>query len=100
MIMRKKIFKHGGSLAVDLPKEFVKNIPGREVVIECSDDEIVIRGKDELDTLESDPLFSAFIQAIAVDALSHPQKLQDPADAWSPEVVKLFHKMSDDNNRK
>lgn len=92
----RKLFRHGNSQAVTLPKAFVDTVKGREVVIRDFPQGLVISTKSRLDTLESDPLFATFIQALAADAMKHPQKLRDPADAWSPEVVKLFNDMPDD----
>ncbi len=80
--MTRKLFKHGGSQAINLPMEFVQNLTSDEVIAEVTPDEIVIRKKPELDTIESDPLFSTFIQAIAADALKHPEKLRDLDEAW------------------
>lgn len=92
----RKLFRHGNSKAITLPKDFVDTVKGREVVIQTSPQGLVISTKSRLDTLESDPLFATFIQALAADAMKHPQKLRDPAEAWSPEVVKLFNNMPDD----
>lgn len=49
-----------------------------------------------LDSMESDPLFAEFINAIGIDAMKHPEKLRDPADAWDPEVVDFLNKIPDD----
>ena len=57
----------------------------------------MISSKSRLDTLEADPLFATFIQAIAAEAMKHPETLRDPAEAWSPEVVKLFNAMPHDD---
>ncbi len=93
----RKLFRHGHSKAITLPKEFVDTIKGREVVIHYSSEGLVISTKSRLDTLESNPLFAAFIQALAVDAMKHAGKLREPAEAWSPEVVKLFKNMPHDH---
>ena len=92
----RKLFRHGNSQAVTLPKAFVNTVKGREVIIRDFPQGLVISTKSRLDTLESDPLFATFIQALAADAMKHPQKLRDPAEAWSPEVLKLFNNMPDD----
>ena len=78
----KKLFKHGGSQAINLPKEFAKNLTDNEVILEVSLNEIVIRNKSKLDTMESDPHFATFIRAIALDAMKHPEKLHDLEEAW------------------
>ena len=96
-ILTRKLFKHGHSKAITLPKAFVDTVKGREVVIRYSPEAVMISSKSRLDTLESDPLFATFIQAIAAEAMKHPEKLRDPAEAWSPEVVKLFNAMPHDD---
>ena len=93
----RKLFKHGNSKAITLPKEFVDTVKGREVVMQCSSAGVMISTKSRLDTLEADPLFVTFIRAIAADAMKHPETLRDPAEAWSPEVVKLFEAMPHDD---
>jgi len=50
-----------------------------------------------LDNMESDPLFAVFINAIGVNAMKHPEKLGDPADAWNPDVIDLLNKIPDDD---
>ena len=94
--MVRKLFRHGSSKAVTLPKEFVDSVKGREVVIHYAPEGLIISPKSKLDTLEADPLFATFVKAIAADAMKHPEKLRDPAEAWSPQVVKLFKEMPHD----
>ncbi|MCD4782143.1 MAG: AbrB/MazE/SpoVT family DNA-binding domain-containing protein [Candidatus Omnitrophica bacterium] len=81
-LITRKLFKHGGSQAINLPKEFVENLNTDELLLEFSPNEIIIRKKSELDTIETDPRFATFIQAIGVDAMKHPEKLHDLDDAW------------------
>ena len=95
--MVRKLFSHGSSKAITLPKEFVDTVRGREVVIQYSPEGLIISPKSKLDTLEADPSFATFIKAIATDAMRHPERLRDPAEAWSPEVVKLFKEMPHDS---
>ena len=95
--LTRKLFKHGHSKAITLPKAFVDTVKGREVVIRYSPEAVIISSKSRLDTLEAEPLFATFIQAIAAQAMRHPEKLRDPAEAWSPEVVKLFNAMPYDD---
>ena len=90
----RKLFKHGHSHAITLPKEFVATIKNREVILRYSHEGVLISPKSRLDTLESDPLFVTFIRALGVDAMKHPETLHDPAAAWSPDVVKLFSEMA------
>ena len=95
--LTRKLFKHGNSKAVTLPKAFVDTVKGSEVVIHYSPEGVLISSQSRLDTLESDPLFATFIRAIAAEAMQHPERLRDPAEAWSPEVVRLFKDMPHDS---
>ena len=95
--LTRKLFTHGHSQAITLPKEFVDTVKGREVVMVYSPAGVMISSKSRLDTLESEPLFATFIQAIAAEAMKHPEQLRDPAEAWSHEVVKLFNAMPHDD---
>ena len=81
----KRLFKHGGSWAVDLPMQFAKEVKDMSVVIDVSPHEIRITPKTELDTMESDPLFQQFVEAIAIDAMTHPDKLHGVEDVWDDE---------------
>ena len=96
-ITTRKLFKHGNSQAVTLPKEFVKAIKGSEVVIQSYQGAIIISAKSRLDTLENEPMFKTFIQAIVSDAMKNPERLRAPSDAWSPEITKLFKEMPNDH---
>lgn len=78
----RKLFKHGGSQAINLPKEFVENLNDDEILVEFSPNKIIISKKSDLDTIESDPHFATFIRAIAADAMKHPEKMHDLDDAW------------------
>ncbi|MBU1627555.1 hypothetical protein KKB18_09325 [bacterium] len=84
-VMVKKLFKHGGGYAVDIPMEFVKGAGTNEVILESSLERLSIRPKTELDTIESEPLFIEFIKALAVDAMGHPEKLCSPKEVWDEE---------------
>lgn len=81
----KKLFKHGGSYAVDIPIEFVRRTGSNEVILEATANKISIRPKTELDNIESDPLFAEFIQALAADAMKHPEKLHEVKEVWDEE---------------
>ncbi len=83
-ITEKKLFKHGGSLAVDLPKAFC-NGKGREVVIKYDDNKIVIIPKSDLDNIESEPEFEVFVKALVADSLGNPEKLKDMNQVWDKE---------------
>ena len=92
----KKLFKHGGSYAVDVPIEFVKHAGTIEVILEATSKKISIRPKTELDTIESEPLFGEFINALAVDAMKHPKKLRSVKEVWDKEWDNLLKDISDD----
>ncbi|MBU0693542.1 MAG: AbrB/MazE/SpoVT family DNA-binding domain-containing protein [Candidatus Omnitrophica bacterium] len=86
----KKLFKHGGSYAVDIPMDFVKHAGVTEVILESTSKGIKIRPKTELDNIEAEPLFEKFIQALAVDAMKHPQRLHDVKEVWDKEWDELL----------
>lgn len=78
MKIHKKLFKYGGSRAVALPVEFTKRLHSDEVAIEMSINEygqavLTMQPVEPLDTLEADPNFALFIQAIYRDAIKHPE---------------------------
>ncbi len=86
----RKLFKHGGSYAVDIPVEFIKNAGVRDVVLEIVGKKLSIRPKSELDTIESSPHFANFIQALAIDAMKHPEKLRETKEVWDKEWDELL----------
>jgi len=90
MAVVKKLFKHGGSYAVDIPIEFVNNIDTKEVILVVVSNEIHIHPKKELDTIESEPQFAQFISALAADALKHPEKLRASNEVWDEEWKTLL----------
>ena len=83
--MQKKLFKHGGSYAVDLPISFVRELDPKTVVIERTQDGIVIAPKRELDTIEQEPEFKTFVAALLQDAMRRPAKLRDVEEVWDKE---------------
>lgn len=89
-IMVRKLFKHGGSYAVDLPMDFVKSAGTVEVILESTPRKLSIRPKTELDTIESEPLFAEFISALAVDVMKHPEKLHAVKEVWDKEWDELL----------
>ncbi|HBL17587.1 MAG: hypothetical protein A2X36_09900 [Elusimicrobia bacterium GWA2_69_24] len=88
--MQKKLFKHGGSYAVDLPISFVRELDPKTVLIERQADRIVIAPKRELDTIEQEPEFAAFAAALLRDALRRPSKLRDAKEVWDKEWDELL----------
>lgn len=81
----RKLFKHGGSYALDIPMDFVKAAGTTEFILECTSNQLSIRSKTELDTIELEPLFAEFISALAVDAMKHPEKLHTAKEVWDKE---------------
>jgi len=80
--LRKKLFKHGGSYAVDLPISFVRDLSSNTVEIEKDREKIVIIPKRDLDTIEGEPEFKAFATALLHDALKRPAKLRGVKEVW------------------
>jgi len=89
-VIVRKLFKHGGSYAVDIPMEFVRSAGTTEVILESTPKKLNIRPKTELDNIESDPLFAEFINALAVDAMKHPEKLHEAKRVWDKEWNELL----------
>ena len=96
-VIVKKIFKHGGSYAVDIPMDFVKHAGSNEVILEITSKKVSIRPKTELDTIESEPLFAEFINALVVDAMKHPEKLRGAKEVWDKEWDKLLKGVTADD---
>ena len=95
-VVIRKLFKHGGSYAVDIPMDFVKNAGTMEVVLESTLKKLSIRPQTELDTMEADPLFAQFVNALAVDAMKHPEKLYAAKEVWDKEWDKLLEGVTAD----
>lgn len=89
-VMVRRLFKHGGSYALDIPMAFVKAAGTTEVILESAHKRLSIRPKTELDTIESEPLFAEFISALAVDAMKHPEKLHEVKEIWDKEWDELL----------
>lgn len=88
--VEKRLFKHGGSWAIDLPMGFAKEFRDMNLVVEETSQGILIKPKTELDAIEADPLFQQFVAAIAMDAMKHPEKLHDARDVWDEEWADLL----------
>jgi hypothetical protein len=87
---RKKLFKHGGSKAVDLPMEdFVKKHRSNEVTIEVREDGLFIY-LDDLKNMETDPRFHLFIEALLQAAMEHPDQLKNLEEVWDEEWDELL----------
>ncbi len=46
--------------------------------------------KPEVKTMEEDPLFTLFIQALGADAMQNPKKLKTSAEVWGKRADKLL----------
>jgi len=88
-IIEKKLFKHGGSFAIDLPKEFVRS-KSTEVIIKYDKDRLIVISKNKLENIESEPEFKTFIKALVEDSFRNPQKLKDMNQVWDKEWTKLL----------
>ena len=87
-VKEKKVFKHGGSLAIDLPKDFVKN----------AGQTVIIQNKTSLDNIESEPEFNVFVKALIEDALKHPERLKEMNQVWDKEWEELLKDVQVDND--
>lgn len=96
-VKEKKVFKHGGSLAIDLPKDFVKNA-GQTVIIQYDENTVIIQNKTSLDNIESEPEFNVFVKALVEDALKHPERLKDINQVWDKEWDELLKDVRVDND--
>lgn len=106
MRTHKKLFKHGGSLAVVLPAEFTRRTQTDEVILEMSTTSegeamltITAQAKSEVKTMEEDPLFALFIQALGVDAMQNPKKLKTSKEVWGKRAEKLLKGVLDGDNK-
>ena len=86
----KKLFKHGGSMAVNLPAEGVRQLESDNVHIEVRQDGIFIPFESSLDNMESDPLFDNFIQAVYRSAMENPDQLKGVSEVWDKEWDELL----------
>ncbi len=94
--IQKRIHQHGGSKALDLPASFIKRLSSDVVFIEEKENCLIIRPQDNLTAMETDPLFSKFIQSLCIDALKHPEKLKDIETVWDEEWEDLLDGVSDE----
>lgn len=92
--MQKKLFKHGGSYAVDLPISFVRELSPKFVTLEKQGEKIVITPKRELDTIEQEPEFKAFVAALLRDAMRRPARLRKAEEVWDKEWDDLLKDVS------
>lgn len=87
MKFTKKTFRHGGSTAIVLPSELIKEFDVKEYSFELGTDKdnkpaIIMSPVNEFDIMENDPDFALFIKAIYKDAMAHPEKLKDGKEVW------------------
>lgn len=81
---KRKLFNHGGSKAVNLPKEANKVLGNKEVVLEVREDGVFMYS-DPFANLESDPHFHLFVEALIQDAMKNPDQLKNIEDVWDKE---------------
>lgn len=94
--MIKKIFSHGGSKSVDLPISFIHSLSSNYVNVEEQEDgTVLIKPEDALTTMESDPLFKQFLEALHLDAFKHPEKLKSIEEVWDHEWDQLLEGVDD-----
>lgn len=93
-VKEKKLFKHGGSYALDLPKEFVQAKSGEEVIIQYDHYQLTVSFKDSLESIESEPEFKMFVKALVEDSMKHPEKLKDLHQVWDQEWDELLKDVS------
>ncbi len=50
---------------------------------------------NKLDTIENDPRFALFLQAVYEDAKEHPERLVDLNEIWTSEALQLIENVED-----
>lgn len=105
MKINKKLFKHGGSLAVVIPAEFTQYLDSDEIELEVVLDQyqkpsLVITPSNELDTIENDPIFALFVESFYRNAMENPHQLTDPSVVFDDEINKILEgvEIPDDEN--
>lgn len=96
--LRKRLHKHGGSKALDLPSSFVKKLSSNYVTIVEKEGVLIIQPESALDSVENDPLFEQFINLLYEDALANPSKLKDVKDVWGNDWDELLKGVEDDDS--
>lgn len=96
--IRKRLHRHGGSRALDLPSSFVNTLSSDYVRIVMRKGSLIIEPESELDQVESDPLFDKFISLLYQDALENPSKLKDVKDVWGGDWDDLLKGVTDDED--
>ena len=87
---RVKLRAVGGSSAVTLPKQWLKNLQVSDSVdLVHTDGVITIEPPHDADPLESDSAFPAFLAFLAHDALVHPAELV-PIESLTAGDMDLF----------
>lgn len=94
--LRKRLHKHGGSKALDLPTSFVKQLSSDYVTLIEKEGVLIIQPESELDRLEDDPLFEKFIHLLYEDALTNPSRLKDVKEVWGHEWDELLQDVTDE----
>lgn len=86
---RRKLFDHGGSKALNLPKEAYQLFGDQEITVEVQEDGVFIY-LDTFANLESDPNFHLFVNALVQDAMQNPDQLKNLEDVWDKEWDELL----------
>lgn len=86
---KRKLFDHGGSKAVNLPKEAYKIFGDQEITVEIRENGVFIY-LDDFTNLESDPHFHLFVEALIQDAMRNPDQLKNLEDVWDKEWNELL----------
>lgn len=86
---RRKLFNHGGSKAINLPKEACKLLGDQEISLDIRENGIFIYN-DTFANLESDPHFHIFVEALIQDALQNPGQLKNLEEVWDKEWDELL----------
>lgn len=77
-----------------IPSEFAELLNSEEVVLEMKNNSayptLIIKPKNALDSIEEDPLFALFIQALYKNAMENPEQLEDGSEIWNERVKKLI----------
>lgn len=95
--VRKRLHRHGGSKALDLPVSFIKNLSSDYVKITIHEGSLIIEPDSDLDRVEEDPLFEKFIALLYQDALENPSRLKDIKDVWGKDWDDLLEGVTDDD---
>ena len=81
---KRKLFNHGGSKAVNLPKEATRIFGDQEITVQVQEDSVLIY-LDTFGNLESNPHFHLFVESLIQNAMQNPNQLKNLEDVWDKE---------------